>query len=59
MPSAAWPEDQSKTIELTCLTRVAQDARRFVALGAIELARLTRVVQEARCFMALGAILGN
>ena len=38
---------QSKAIELTCLTRVAQDAKCFMAFGAIELTRLTRVAQDA------------
>ena len=44
MPSAAWPGVQSKAIELTRLTWLAQPGecpKRFMALGAIELTRLT------------------
>ena len=44
---------QSKAIELTRLTRVAQDAKCFMA---IELTRLTQVAQDAKHFMALGTI---
>ena len=36
MPSAAYPGDQLKAIELTCSTRVAQDAKHFMILTAIE-----------------------
>ena len=36
MPSAAWPGDNSKAIELTHSTRVVQDAKHFMALRAIE-----------------------
>ena len=56
MPSTSWLWVQSKAIELTRLTRVAQDAKCFMA---IELTRLTWVVQDVRHFMALGAIEGN
>ena len=36
MPSAAWPGVQWKAIELSCLPRVAQDAKHCMAWGAIE-----------------------
>ena len=36
MPSAAWPGDNSKAIELTRSTWVVQDAKHFMALRAIE-----------------------
>ena len=57
---SAWV--QSKAIEPTHLTWVAQNAKRFMALGAIkaiELSRLTLAAQDAKCLMALGAIEGN
>ena len=59
MPSTAWPGEPSQALELTRLTRQAQDAKRFIALGAIEHTRLTRQAQDAKRFMALGAIEGN
>ena len=33
---ASWPWVRSKAIDLASLTRVARDAKRFMALGAIE-----------------------
>ena len=56
MPGTSWPWVRSKAIELARSTRVVQDTRCFMALGAIELARLTRVAQKAKHFMVLGAI---
>ena len=47
MPSTAWPGVQSKAIELTRLSWVAQDA-----WHAIELTRLPRVVQDAKQCMS-------
>ena len=41
MPSDAWLGEHSKAIEVTCLTQVAQDAKRCMAWGAIELIRFT------------------
>ena len=38
------------------LTRVAQDAKHCMALGAIEVTCLTRVAQDAKHCIALGAI---
>ena len=59
MPSNAWPGVQLKAIELTRLTRAAQDTKHFMAFGAIELTRLTRVVQNAKRCMAWEALEGN
>ena len=36
MPSAAWSRDQSKAIEVTCLTQVAQYAKRCMVWRSIE-----------------------
>ena len=56
MPSAAY---QSTAIELTRSTRVAQDAKHFMALRAIELTRLTRVAQDAKRCTVWRSIEGN